>query len=82
MSRRAGAVAKSLARATASDASRKAGGSDPLAPLDAAPRRCFWCGERRVTRLRVGLLTGIGYGAYCAACGKDGSGKGDADRPL
>jgi len=76
MSRQAGAVAKSLRRATLSAAVRQSRvGHDPLAPLTEAPPRCFWCGERRVTLLRVGLLPGIGYEAYCTRCGKDGSGK-------
>lgn len=76
MSRKAGAIAKSLKRQNMSTAVRQAGiGHDPLAPLDEAGSCCFWCGERRVTLLRVGLLPSIGYGTYCTRCGKDGSGK-------
>jgi len=77
MTRRSAAMAaKRARRATLSDASKRAGeGCDPLAPLDEAGDRCYWCGDRRSTRLRVGRLGNLGYGTYCTSCRADGSGK-------
>jgi len=80
MTRRSAAmIAKRTRRATLSDASKRAGeGWDPLAPLDEAGDRCYWCGDGRQTRLRVGRIGAggcLGYGTYCVDCRADGSGK-------
>lgn len=77
MSRRSAArEAKRSRRASLSDASKRVGkGHDPMAPLDQASESCYWCGERRSTRLKVGMLPGLGYGTYCMSCRNDGSGK-------
>lgn len=82
MTRRYAARAAKLARrATLSDASKRTGESyDPMAPLDEAENCCYWCGDRRPTRLkvgRVGVNGCLGYGTYCVDCGADGSGKVD-----
>ena len=80
MTRRSSAyVAKRARRATLSDASKRAGeGYDPLAPMDEAGDCCYWCGDKRSTRLkveRVGENGCLGYGTYCVDCKADGSGK-------
>jgi len=79
MTRSIAMTAKRARRATLSDASRKTGeGYDPLAQMDEAGSKCFFCPETRVTRLRVGRIgTGgnLGYGTYCMTCKADGSGK-------
>ena len=71
--------ARRLGRAALSDASKQVGaGYDPLAQMDEAGSCCYWCGDRRSTRLRVGRIGengNLGYGTYCMSCGPDGGGK-------
>ena len=77
-SRQAWGVVKGIRRQTAGDAAKRTAAGDQLVPLGEAGDACYWCGDRRSTRLRVGRIGAggnLGYGTYCVGCKADGSGK-------
>lgn len=58
--------ARRLSRATLSDSARKTGGESGEHKLEDQPVACFFCGEKRVTRLIVTRIKYWGAAYKCA----------------